>query len=184
MRRYIPLLGFLVVGGDLLAVERHQDPRSGLFTWSAEQGGFGLELIQLPPDNIRAMYGARGLPEDVIEEVASFCVFGSIARNLSDTPLSYRTADWRYRTPDGVEHRLKTKSEWLAEWRGRGLSFSWSILPDDLTFQAGDWAQGFTTVKLPRDVSFDLIYRWKLDGAEHVATIPEMRCPPEEVRLD
>ena len=148
--------------------------------WRTEYQGFGLELIQLLPDSIRAMYSARGLPEHVIEHMASFCVFGTIARNLTEYPLAYRVATWRYRTPDGELHPLKTKSVWLQEWQGQGLSFSWSVLPDDLEFAPGDWAQGFTTIALPRDIPFDLIYRWTIDGVEHEAVIPQMRCPPLE----
>ena len=70
-----------------------QDPNSGLYSWKIVDRGFSLELIQLPPDFIRAVYASRDLPSAMIEEVAGYCAFGSIARNQATFPLSYRVAD-------------------------------------------------------------------------------------------
>ena len=97
------------------------DPNTGLKSWQYEGDGLGIELLQVPPDFIRASYAARGLPEAVREAVATRCVFGTIVRNLAPSPLTYRVADWRYVAADGSERRIKTKSEWLEEWHGCAL---------------------------------------------------------------
>ena len=77
-----------------------------------------------------------------------YCVFGTVARNDTDAPLAYRVANWRYVTADGKRHRLRTKSQWVAVWKKLGTDFSFSILPDDITFEVGDWVQGFTTPEI------------------------------------
>lgn len=153
-----------------------QDPNSGLYAWKVVDRGFSLELIQLAPDFIRAVYASRDLPPAMIEEVASYCAFGTVARNETDFPLSYRVADWRVVTPDGKRQRLRTKSEWLAVWKKMGVDFGFSILPDAMTFEVDDWAQGFTTAKLPRGSRFDLIYSWKQHGKTFSGKLPNLVC--------
>lgn len=162
-------------------VETIRNPETGLLTWKVEDRGFGLQLIQVVPDAIRAMYGARGLPDAIIRDVAGQCVFGTIAENLSDSPLAYRVADWRYLTPDGVEHPIKTKTQWTDEWKKMGVPYNWSILPDDQEFATGDWGQGFTTIPLTPGDTFTLIYTWTVDGENHVGRIEGLRCPPREI---
>jgi hypothetical protein len=162
------------------AAERQVNPDTGLLSWKAGDQAFAIELIQVLPDYVRAVYAARGLPQQVVDDVSSYCVFGTIIRNTTSVPLSYRVADWRYTTPDGVRHRLKTKSEWVQEWRDMGVAFRWSMLADAQTFAEGDWVQGFTTVKLSPGSRFDLEYSWMQHGRQHVATIEGMRCAPAE----
>ena len=162
------------------AVLHEVDPATGLASWKTPEQAFSLELIQILPDYVRAVYASRGLPRSVIDKVSSYCVFGTIVRNESDAPLAYRVADWRYRTPDGVEHRLRTKSDWVREWREMGVAFRWSMLPDDQTFEVGDWGQGFTTIALPPGSRFDLHYSWRQYDQTHTGTITGLRCAPAE----
>ncbi len=180
------LIGALLFCWPLAAaeVQRTVNPDTGLLTWKVEDRGLSLELIQLQPDFVRATYSARGLPSAVTEQVAGFCVFGTIARNTSNARVSYRVADWRYVTPDGKQHRLKTKTEWVDEWRRLGVKFAWSILPDDQAFEVGDWSQGFTTVDLPPESSFDLVYSWRVQGDSHVRTIEDLSCAPETLPVE
>jgi hypothetical protein len=160
-------------------VQHQRDPNTGLSSWKAEAEGFSIEFVQIVPDYVRAVYASRGLPEAVISGVTSYCVFGTIVRNESDAPLSYRVADWRFISEDGQAHRLKTKSEWVEEWRKLGVAYRWSILPDDQTFEVGDWGQGFTTVKLPPGSTFDLEYSWRQHDKTYTGKITGMRCVPE-----
>jgi hypothetical protein len=155
-------------------------PETGLLSWKVQRDGLSLEVLQVLPDFVRAAYAARGLPRELIEGVVEYCVFGTIVINDSDGQLAYRVANWRYVTPDGNEHRIKTKSEWVAEWKAMGVPYNWSILPDDQVLQVGDWSQGFTTVDVPRESHFDLIFTWSTDGETHVGRIENMRCAPEE----
>ncbi|MGD8615609.1 MAG: hypothetical protein PVI91_08110 [Gammaproteobacteria bacterium] len=160
-------------------VTRHLNPQTGLSSWKAQENGFSLELIQIVPDYVRAVYASRGLPPEVIEEVAGYCVFGTIIRNESDAPLNWRLTDWRYVTPDGETHRLKPKSEWVRAWRERGLAFRWTLLADEQNYAAGDWGQGFITLKLEPGDTFDLQYSWSQNDASHTGTIRSLRCAPD-----
>jgi len=155
-------------------------PDTGLSSWKSEGDALEFELVQVLPDYVRAVYAARGLPKAVVDKVSSYCVFGTILHNRTDRPLSYRVADWRYITADGVSHRIRTKSEWVSEWQDLGIAFRWSMLPDDQTFEVGDWGQGFTTIGLQPGNRFALEYSWAQDGKAETRTIKEVRCAPAE----
>ena len=151
---------------------------TGLKHWKITEHGLDLELIQVPPDFIRASYAARGLPPSVSEAVATRCVFGTIVRNVSDSALSYRVADWRQVQADGTELPIKTKSEWLEEWHGMGVRFSWSILADDPTFAVGDWIQGFTTLVAPHGSRVALKVVWTIEGKRYARVLSNLECAP------
>lgn len=154
------------------------DPNTGLKSWEYQGKELAIEFLQVPPDFIRASFAARGLPKDLIESVATQCVFGSIVRNLSDQPLSYRVADWRYLTTGDVEHEIKTKTQWLEQWHGMGVRFSWSILADDVTFSKGDWIQGFTTIPEPHGSRIDIKVVWSIAGERYEKILPDLECAP------
>jgi len=177
------LIAMLMLLTDAAATEVsiHKNEISGLLTWTAADEGFKIELIQLLPDFIRAIYAKHNFPKQEVERAAAYCIFGTIIKNTSDQHLSYRVSDWRYRTEDGKQHPVKTKTQWLEEWRKAGITFSWTLLPDTGEFAVGDWQQGFTTVKLPRETTFDLIYKWQLDGVAHTGILENLRCAPESL---
>ena len=159
---------------------QHRDPESGLLSWKQVDRGFSLELIQLVPDYVKALYSSRGLPKAVVDGMTPYCVFGTVVQNHSGGELSYRVADWRYVTADGKKHPLKTKTQWVAEWRKQGSDFGWSILPATMTFDVGDWAQGFTTVRLPPGSRFDLIYSWRHHGKRYTGRLNNLICAPAQ----
>ncbi len=159
-------------------VEQIRDNDSGLFSWKVKHQGFQLELTQLLPDYIRAIYRSHGFPSEAIEDIANDCIFGTIVRNNSDASLFYNLADWYAMASDGEKQKFKLKAQWLEEWKKLGIHTSWTILPSEQTFDSGDWSQGFTTINLPRNEPFDLIYSWKLEGTKHLGTIKNMRCAP------
>jgi len=163
------------------SVVEEVNPQSGLSRWHTVNQDFSLELIQLVPDFVRAVFDSKGLPPQIIDAVSSYCVFGTIVRNRADVPLSYDIADWRYVTADGVAHTGKLKSEWVSEWRDMGVAFRWTLLPGAQTWQVGDWGQGFTTVDLPHGTAFDLHYSWTQDGIVHKDIIEGLRCAPAEL---
>jgi hypothetical protein len=162
-------------------VKVHKNENTGLLTWTVKDEGFQIELLQLLPDFIRAIYAKHNFPKDEIERAASYCVFGTILKNTSDQQMSYRVADWRYQAPDGKQYPVKTKTQWLEEWRDAGVTFSWTLLPDVGEFSVGDWQQGFTTIELPRNTEFDMIFKWQLDGVEHTGTLKNIKCAPESL---
>lgn len=159
----------------------HKNETSGLLTWTAKDTGFTIELIQLIPDFIRAIYAKHNFPAEEVERAASYCMFGTILKNTSEQHLSYRVKDWSYRTRDGKKYPVKTKTQWLEEWRKAGILFSWTLLPDVGEFAVGDWQQGFTSIKLARESEFDLIYTWQLDGVAYTGVLKNLKCAPESL---
>lgn len=170
----------LHIHAPLLASEalETRNPDTGLLTWEIDDRGFSLKLIQLLPDFVRAVYESHNFPRDAIEDIARHCVFGSIAINTSNKSLHYRVTDWYALTANREKYSIKTKSQWIEDWRKIGIRYSWTLLPAEQTFEIGDWSQGFTTIKVPREESFDLIYSWSLDGNKHEGKIKNMSCAP------
>ena len=174
-------LGWLLLGAALCAgvraeVEHAVNPETGLSSWKAVHDGFSLQLIQVLPDYVRAVYASRGLPPEAIERIAAYCVFGAIVRNESDAALAWRLTDWRYVSADGHPQPLKPKSAWLAEWRDLGVPFRWTLLADEQFYSPGDWGQGFITLKLAPGDEFDLHYSWSQDEKIYRGIIKQARC--------
>jgi len=177
------LLGFgasSVYAETQVTVEKN--PKSGMLTWNAQDDGFSIQLIQLLPDFVRAVYAKHDLPAEQYNKIAGYCDFGTIIRNTSDKTLDYDVSEWRTVTSKGVTGKIKTKEQWTAEWRKAGINYTWSLLPGSGTFYAGDWQQGFTTIELPHGSSFDLIFKWKIDGVEHTGRINNLQCAPDTSR--
>ena len=192
MIRFV-LLGFVLVSAigasSATEVDVHKNEDTGLLSWAVDDNGFRIELIQLLPDFVRAIYAKHNFPKAEVEEIAGYCVFGTILKNTSQQNLSYRVSDWRYReigkATTAKAFPVKTKTQWLEQWRKAGITFSWTLLPDVGEFSVGDWQQGFTTIKLPRTAHFDLIYTWQLDGMAYEATLPDLSCTPDlEIQPD
>jgi hypothetical protein len=167
-------------------VSVHKNEASGLLTYTSEDEGFSLELIQLLPDFVRAIYAKHNFPAEEIERIASYCVFGTILKNTSDQRMSYYVKNWRYQAKDeegrpGKLLPVKTKTQWLEQWKQAGITFSWTLLPDAGEFEVGDWQQGFTTIELPREAEFDLIYKWQLDGVVYTGVLEGLKCAPEQL---
>ena len=162
----------------------HKNTETGLITYGAEQDGFSIELIQLLPDFVRAIYAKHDFPKNEVERIANYCVFGTIIKNTSLHALSYDVSNWHYGY-EGDIHTVKTKTEWLNEWSKVGILFSWTLLPDAGTFEVGDWQQGFTTIKTPRESKFDLTVNWTLDdngkSVSYSNTIKGIACPPQTI---
>lgn len=162
-------------------ITTQQNEASGLYSWVAESDGFSIELIQLLPDFIRAIYMSHDFPAAEVEDIASYCVFGTVIKNTSGQELDYDVADWYYTDSNGNKHSLKTKSNWIEQWQKAGVAFSWTLLPDKGTFYEGDWQQGFTTVKLPRESAFTLTYKWSINDTEYTDIFEGLRCAPENL---
>ena len=176
-------LSVLVLSRPAIAadISTQQNKETGLYSWVAESDGFSIELIQLLPDFIRAIYMSHDFPAAEVDDIASYCVFGTVIKNTSQHQLDYDVGEWYYTDTDGREHRLKTKTDWLEQWRRAGVTFSWTLLPDKGTFYQGDWQQGFTTIKLPRESAFTLTYKWSINGTEHTDIFEGLRCAPEQL---
>jgi len=184
LTRRLPFLLWLVLLPSLPVmadeVQQYRDPDTGLMSWRVQQPGFSLQLVQMLPDYVAAIYSSRGLPPELIERMRAQCVFGTILTNDSDATLSYRVADWRAVTPDDATHPFRAKSAWVAEWAAMGVGFRWSMLADEQNFAPGDWMQGFTTVELEPDSEFDFVFSVELKDERHDGRMAKVRCAPAQ----
>jgi hypothetical protein len=181
MLRHAPLLVLLVLCWSAGAVEVRREvvPATGLERVEAVHPGFTLALQPVTRDYLVAVFLGRGLPKPVAEATRDYCGFGVTVRNTGQRPIRVRLTEWRFVTPDGRAHRVRPKSDWVAQWRQRGIPFRWLLLHEDHTYAPGDWMQGFITVPLPPGARFDLHYAWIEGETRHEGKIEGLRCAPE-----
>lgn len=153
------------------------NPVTHMKTWQQSEQGISLEMLQLTQEAAEATYSSRDLSRLIYESMHGYCVFGSVVRNETNAALTYHVSDWRVVASDGKKQRLRTKSQWLADWKKKGVGFSWSILPDDLTLDVGDWSLGYTPIKLSPGENFDLIYTWRQNGKLFTNILRNLSCP-------
>lgn len=163
-------------------IEHTVQPQTGIESWKLRKHGVEFMLMQIAPDQARGFFLARGFARKDVDYYASSCVFATVVTSRAPTSISYRLADWRYASKDGVARKLKLKDDWLREWKQRGVSssaqiaFEWSQHPVEQTLEPGDWNQGMTTYLLPQGSRFDLTVKWKMGKIEYEETIRGIRC--------
>lgn len=171
------------VGADLTVSSI--DPETGLATWQTESRGIQVRLTQISPDQARAFYQARGFSRDAAERYAFGCVFMTVVRNIGETQVEHRLADWRYGSASQPPRAIRSKDEWDALWEREGvaeparIAFAWAQFPTEQRFAPGDWNQGMTTYSLPRGAHFDLDFVWRAGGRTLTGRLENARCADE-----
>lgn len=163
---------------------RHRvDGETRLTTWETESDGVHFRMTQISPEQARAFMQARGLDEKSVDEFARTCVYMTVLRNESRSPIKYCLAEWRYTPEFGTPQTMLGKHDWIAKWRPRKLAkpvklaFEWSQFPFEQTFAPGDWNQGMTTFELPAGSRFDVTYRWWKDDKLQEGRLENVQCP-------
>jgi hypothetical protein len=168
-----------------LATETSIDPETGLATWQTEAHGIRVRLTQITPDQARAFYQARGFSSEAAERYASECVFMTVVRNIGDSPIEHRLADWRYLSAGQPPRSIRSKDEWESIWSGLGvaeaarIAFAWAQFPTEQRFAPGDWNQGMTTYNVPRGGHFDLHFVWRAGDRTLSGKLEQVRCADE-----
>jgi len=162
------------------------DAETGLATWQTETQGIQVRLTQISPDQARAFYLARGFSPEAAERYASECVFMTVVRNIGDTPIQHRLADWRYESAGQPPRPIRSKTEWDRLWKQSGASesariaFTWAQFPATQTFAPGDWNQGMTSYSVPRGGTFTLRFVWRAGGKAHAGKLEQVKCADED----
>ncbi|MBW8329694.1 MAG: hypothetical protein K0M48_11255 [Thiobacillus sp.] len=174
------------------ATDMSMDAETGLATWQTESGGIQVRLTQISPDQARAFYQARGFSPEAAERYAGECVFMTVVRNIGDTPIKYRLADWRYETAGQPPRVIRSKTEWDRLWKQQGVSesariaFNWAQIPASQVYEPGDWNQGMTSYSVPRGGYLDLHFVWRtakdMNAGEktHRGKLEQARCADEK----
>lgn len=183
--RLLSLTLLALWGTTLSAAEPDVDPDTGLRSWQTDQAGVQVRLTQINSDQARAFYLARGFSAAATERYVAECVFMTVVRNIGDTPIQHRLADWRYVISGLPPQTIRSKTGWDQIWKKLGekesarIAFTWAQFPTTQTFAPGDWNQGMTTYNVPRDQPFNLKFVWRADGKTHTGLIENVRCSNE-----
>ena len=184
--RFIVLTLLSVWGAPGAAAGPSVDAETGLATWQTETHGVQVRLTQISPDQVRGFYQARGFSAAATERYAAECVFMTVVRNIGDTPIQHRLADWRYVTSGQPPRPIRSKTAWARIWEQMGVSeaariaFNWAQFPAIQTFAAGDWNQGMTAYSVPHGGQFDLRFVWRAGGKTHSGNLEQVRCADEQ----
>ncbi|MBU4499863.1 MAG: hypothetical protein KKG40_06600 [Gammaproteobacteria bacterium] len=183
----LPILTLLAVwsAATLAGTDSSIDAETGLTTWQTESQGIQVRLTQISPDQTRSFYQARGFSPAAAERYASECVFMTVVRNIGDTPIQHRLADWRYESAGAPPRAIRSKTEWERIWKQLGaaesarIAFTWAQFPDTQTFAPDDWNQGMTSYSVPRGDQFDLRFVWRTGGTIHSGILEQVKCAHE-----
>ena len=168
------------------ATDLSVDAETGLASWQTETDGIQVRLTQISPDQARAFYQARGFPPAAAERYASQCVFMTVVRNIGDTPIRHRLADWRYIVAGQPPHALRSKADWERLWMQQGvtesarIAFTWAQFPTAQIFAPADWNQCMTAYSMPRGGQFYLHFVWRAGGKTHSGKLEQVRCADEK----
>jgi hypothetical protein len=165
---------------------------NGLRKWHFLDGDIEIELIQRLPDQTRALFMNHEFSREVIEELATSCMFQTIIRNngTSETsrPLAIDLTQWRMQHAGKVTG-IRLKESWLESWTDRQASQTaklvvrWGMFPTQQEYLPGDYNWGLTAYGIPPGEVFDLEVFWKQDGALHSGQIDGVQCAPDVDKL-
>lgn len=173
------------VAGD---VKHSTNPGNGLQGWHFSDGDIEIELVQRLPDQTRALFMQHAFSSEVIEELATSCMFQTIVRNTgtsdSGQPVSVDLTAWRVQHA-GNTGPIKLKEPWMASWPEEAadpaarLVFRWGMFPTRQQFHPGDYNWGLTAFGIPPGSVFDLEVSWQEGGSPRSGKIAGIVCTPD-----
>jgi len=186
------LLCCLLPGFSAAGVEHGINAANGLKSWLFTAGDIRVELIQRLPDQTRALFMNHAFAREVIEELATSCMFQTIIRNTGASGTGRAVAidlgQWRMRHA-GKETGIVLKEPWLENWTEQEASASaklvirWGMFPTRQEYLPGDYNWGLTAYGIPPGSVFDLEVVWREGDTVHRGGIDAVECAPDVDRL-
>lgn len=165
---------------------------NGLKKWHFLDGDIEIELIQRLPDQTRALFMNHEFSREVIEELATSCMFQTIIRNNgksgSDRPVAIDLTQWRMRHAGKVTG-IRLKEPWLESWtdeqasQAAKLVVRWGMFPTQQEYLPGDYNWGLTAYGIPPGSKFDLEVFWKEGATVRSGNINGVECAPDVDKL-
>jgi hypothetical protein len=156
-------------------VVRGVNEDNGLKSWHFTDADIEIELIQRLPDQTRALFMNHEFSREVIEELATSCMFQTIIRNngtsATGRPVAINLTQWRMRHAGKVTG-IKLKESWLESWTDEQASHAAKLV---------DW--GLTAYGIPPGSIFDLEVFWKAGAADRSGNIDGVECAPDVDKL-
>ena len=136
-------------------------------------------------EQIRAFYGARGMPADALQELAKACFLTVGLKNKRAETLWLEPLRWRLIDVDGKPINLISRQEWKSRWKALSVplaaqsTFGWSQLPESRDLYPEETVGGNISL-LPPEGSFSLIASFRTgssgDGKMLELIIPNLSC--------
>lgn len=173
-------------------VVRGVNEDNGLKKWHFLDGDIEIELIQRLPDQTRALFMKHEFSREVIEELATSCMFQTIIRNNGKSgtsqPVVIDLAQWRM-THAGKVTGIRLKETWLESWtdeqasQAAKLVVRWGMFPTQQEYLPGDYNWGLTAYGIPPGSIFDLEVFWKQGDTLRSGRIDGVQCAPDVDKL-
>lgn len=173
-------------------VVRGVNEDNGLKSWHFTDADIEIELIQRLPDQTRALFMKHEFSREVIEELATSCMFQTIIRNngtsATGRPVAINLTQWRMRHAGKVTG-IKLKESWLESWTDEQASHAaklvvrWGMFPTQQEYLPGDYNWGLTAYGIPPGSIFDLEVFWKAGAADRSGNIDGVECAPDVDKL-
>ncbi len=172
-----------------------RNSETGLKSWGFIDNGLELKFIQRLPDQTRGFFLGRGFTELQANDIATQCVFQTVAKNTQSKPegkpVSIDLSLWKV-FANAEEGRVKLKEEWKKEWQAfdntdkkvklsAQIAFRWATFPSQQTFEpGGDYNWGMISFGLPPGQPFDLQVKWFTGDQAHSILIENIQCPEDK----
>jgi hypothetical protein len=173
-------------------VLRSSNEDNGLEKWHFIEGDIEIELVQRLPDQTRALFMQHEFSREVIEGLATSCMFQTIVRNSGKSgggqPVSIDLTRWRMQHAGKVSG-IQLKEPLIESWSDADASpaaklvVRWGMFPTRQEYLPGDYNWGLTAYAIPPGSQFDLEVNWKEDGKLRSGEIRDIVCAPDVDRL-
>lgn len=173
-------------------VVRGVNAENGLKKWHFLDGDIEIELIQRLPDQTRALFMNHEFSREVIEELATSCMFQTIIRNNgksgTEQPVVIDLTQWRM-THAGKVTGIRMKESWLESWtdeqasQAAKLVVRWGMFPTQQEYLPGDYNWGLTAYGISPGAIFDLEVFWKHGETLRSGRIDGVQCAPDVDKL-
>ena len=145
--------------------------------------GIELYVSARTPEQIRAFYSARGMPEAALQELTQACFLTVGLHNRRQETLWLEPADWQFIDADGKPFKAISRQAWKARWTALNVplaaqsTFGWTQLPESRDLFPEESVGGNVSIQPPQG-AFSLIARFRTGskGAALTLTIPKLAC--------
>jgi hypothetical protein len=159
------------------AAEMHAD--------ALKAAGIEFHISARTPEQTRAFYSARGLPEDAVHAIAQVCLLTVGMRNNRSDVVWLELAEWRFIDDEGRPVQRIQRIEWDAVWEQMAVpnagraTFGWTQLPESRDLQPGEPVGGNLAV-VPPQGNFTLQASFKTGVSKNGPVIrfnvPKLNC--------
>lgn len=173
-------------------VLRSANEDNGLEKWHFTEGDIEIELVQRLPDQTRALFMKHEFSREVVEDLATSCMFQTIIRNsgksASGQPVSIDLTGWRMQYAGKVSG-IQLKEPLIESWSDTDASpaaklvVRWGMFPTRQEYLPGDYNWGLTAYGIPPGSQFDLDVTWREGEKSRSGEIRGVVCAPDVDRL-